>query len=257
MEPNGYYDGGTDSSQNYVSWDIITNGVSSAQSYFDFKILGLNPTYEEVDSYVADISGAPWFYSNMLSWESCATNTGHYNQFVESGMTCLSSGQSVGAPIFGGPHGFGMAQLESPTDVDWDFWDWTYNVYDGVSKLLSLQYGSPYYEYAYSFWAQQVSQWEADSAYATGTGTWNAESGGIRTSVDGKVPNSCFYDYCCFEYPQGGDDSYADGEWVKIYNGAATQYMSWINTVSGGAAGYWRLNDSANYVEDVCNAPVY
>jgi hypothetical protein len=177
----------------------------------------INGSNPQPNAIDAYASSGPWFIRNLITAESS------YLQF-----------DGTGNPVYGSPDGIGLLQLEPPNRLssDQDYWSWPANVADGLTTLNKLQAA------ASSFWNSQVSQWQADPA-----GPANP------------VPENA-YTYCDFKYPPTGGDSYADGEWIKAYNGAAVYYIFWSNSTNGSNPpnGHWVINDSAGYVKHVCSS---
>ncbi len=100
---------------------------------FVFSIQGTNPLASAIDGYING-QGGPWFWPLMVSWEST------YRQF------------NPVLPLFGGPHGFGLSQVDPPPVVS-DLWGWQNNLNDGLALLNSKNGG------AISWWNSQIQQW--------------------------------------------------------------------------------------------------
>jgi hypothetical protein len=195
----------------------LTAQYQSNNYTFTFSIQGTNPSAAAIDGYING-QGGPFFWPLMVSWESS------YNQFVGSG------------PLFGAPHGFGLSQVDPPPSVS-DLWGWTNNLLDGLAQLNSKQ------SHATTFWSNQISQWQ--------------QYNNTHPSSPFPPPGSYYAGPACtFDYPvQSGTYDYGQAEWIKEYNGAAVEFISFLQTGGANGGPLWSINDNPNsYVEHVCQA---
>ncbi len=202
-----------------LSWTINSNPPGS----LTFQIAGTNPSDSAIDSQIASES-PPWFFTRMVSHES------GYLQFNTSGT-----------PLYSNDSGYGLTQVT--TSNAQDLWNWAGNIAAGLSVLNGDQSG------AYSFWQSQITQWQQFNSGADNNGKPPSPQLGPPPSNNAGGP-------CLFAYPVvAGTYGYNDANWIKAYNGAA-QYFAYIVVQSGTSATWVTNNDPANYVHDVCQAPV-
>jgi hypothetical protein len=201
-----------------ISWQF--DGVSEPS--FSFEINGINPSNSAVDSYLSNGDGA-WFKQNLVAWESRAYSlapSGQYKQFDPSNTTY--------PVLWGGPDGVGLMQVESPnrSNSDRDFWSWPANIADGLAVL--------------------------DGKKSAAYQSWNDELGQMQslTGANPVYPPSIGYAYCYFSYPQNGNDTYADGDWIHYYNG---NYFIFFHPADSSGPNRWDI-DTMGYVMSVCNA---
>ncbi|MFB3906710.1 MAG: hypothetical protein ACE15E_25010 [Acidobacteriota bacterium] len=167
-----------------------------------------------------------WFAKRMANHES------GYRQF-----------DSLGYPLPNGGHdgGYGLFQVTPPSSAA-QYWNWKANVTKGKS-ILDSKRDAPT-SGATAFWDRQVQQFS----------DYNA--GNPQNPV--QPPESSIEGTFTFAYaPAAGEKSYRDAIWIKQFNGAAANYISWKNTgLLPGEAPYWKLNKTnesgINYVNRVC-----
>lgn len=203
-----------------VSWSGVLEGGGATVSWqfdganesstLDFFINGINPSPSAVDAYV---SSGPWFIRNLVSQESS------YRQY-----------DGLGYPLFGPDldptrGGIGLFQLDPPFN-SMDYWSWSANVSDGLSLLASKQSA------AYQSWNNELGQMQS------------------LTGTNPVYPPPTGYTYCYFSYPQNGNDSYADGDWIHYYNG---NYFIFFHPADSSGPNRWDI-DTTGYVMRVCNA---
>lgn len=79
-----------------------------------FRILGTNPTPEEIRNGLTTHEQIVVYLETLPKWHHFNTN---------------------GFPIFGGPHGYGLMQLDNPTASDEQIWNWRANRTEGQQRL--------------------------------------------------------------------------------------------------------------------------
>ena len=162
-----------------------------------------------------------------------------------------SSGEqfdSSGLPyVDADPDGIGISQVDgvqNPGDVDgWLYFNFEDNIEKAIGILDSLQSG------AYTFWSKQLTQ-SGDVPIPT------ADDAACYGRTGGSVVDSYF------SYPQTGDWSFADAEWMTAYNGTVHGYfISW-----NGVTFQWQVNypwtspttgKTYDYVHAVCARQPY
>lgn len=194
---------------------VLEGGVATVSWQFDgvnqSSTLGffINGSNPQNSDVDAYVSSGPWFIRNLINHES------GYQQF-----------DGFGNPIWGSPDGIGLMQLEPPAraSLDQDFWSWPANLADGLSWLNNTKKGP-----AYNSWNNELQQMQSDMAPGQ------------------RYPPNTGYSYCYFSYPQNGNDSYADGDWIHYYNG--NYFIFWNHSNLS-----WDI-DTTGYVANVCNTP--
>lgn len=194
---------------------------------------GLNPT--------------PWFLWQMAQRESAG---GH--QFI------ASAGASNGFPLFGGPNGWGLMQIEyQPNTASlWDWhsilWNWRTNIQASVDVLSGKLAGDANHPGAYDFWQRQVNEWHDRNRQFPNDHYDVAQP---------DSPGNCRFAMVDDAYgsPPAGSRIYADAIWIKMYNGAPTvsgdpysgNYIAWQRP-----GWWWNYSDGTpqrlNYVAAVC-----
>jgi len=199
-----------------ITWTF--DGVQ--QSSFNFFVNGTNPPNSTVDSYLSNGDGA-WFKQNLVAYESGAYTDAPYNQYHQFVATPYD-------PVWGAPDGIGLMQLEPPARAsgDADFWAWPVNVADGLSWLDGKKSA------AYQSWNNELTQMQS------------------LTGGNPVYPPPTGYTYCYFSYPQNGNDSYSDGDWIHYYNG---NYFIFFHPADSSGPNRWDI-DTTGYVMKVCNA---
>jgi hypothetical protein len=162
-----------------------------------------------------------WFKQNLVAYESGAYTDAPYNQYHQFVATPYD-------PVWGTPDGIGLMQLEPPARAsrDADFWAWPVNVADGLSLLDSKQSA------AYQSWNNELTQMQS------------------LTGGNPVYPPPTGYTYCYFSYPQNGNDSFSDGDWIHYYNG---NYFIFFHPADSSGPNRWDI-DTTGYVMKVCNA---
>jgi hypothetical protein len=194
--------------------------LSTLQETFKFCINGMNPTAASV---MTALGTNPWFIRDIAYDES------KYMQFTGSGN-----------PLFGAPHGFGIMQLDPPAS-QLDVFEWTQNVTDGVAAVNALGPG------AQSFWRRQVAQYTA----------WaQAHNNTPPPPANDAEGTSCVFSYT----PTGSEYPFSDAIWIKQYNGAARNYIVWLNTGTYATNPMWQFYKCATtslgtvcYVSRICS----
>jgi hypothetical protein len=83
------------------------------------RVLGTNPSRTDVNGL---LGGFP--ATNIACWES---------------LHRLAQFASDGLPLFGGPHGYGVMQLDNPPVSEDGIWNWRTNVADGLALIAQKQ----------------------------------------------------------------------------------------------------------------------
>jgi hypothetical protein len=194
--------------------------LAAAPQTFQFCINGLNPS---ADTVKTQLGTSPWFIRDIAYDES------KYAQFNASKN-----------PLFGAPHGFGIMQMDPPPS-QLDVFDWTQNVTDGVSKVNGLGPG------ALAFWNRQVAQYTKCAA---------AHNNTPPPPSNDSEGTSCVFSYT----PTGTEYPFSDAIWIKQYNGAAQNYIVWLNTGSHATNPLWQFYKCATtsvgtvcYVSRICS----
>jgi hypothetical protein len=209
-----------------LQWTASTT-CSSQSGTLSFQILGTNPSPLSVDTLIAS---PPWFWRNILAWESSAWSaspTGIYHQFNSSGVPINCNC----------PNGIGLTQLDPPSSI-LDFWAWPDNEVDGYNLLVSKQSG------ASSNWNSELSQMMNNNG---GHPVWPSYSAGA-CNFSATAPSGA---------PAGGTHSFADADWIHAYN--SNYFIFWNPPTQPGGTGFWDMDLVSNgkpaYVPNVCNSP--
>jgi hypothetical protein len=197
---------------------------------FSFQILGTNPPPSAVRSL---ISSPPWFWWNMVAYESgawTASPTGMYHQFA-----------STGVPInCNCPNGIGLGQLEPPyPSGNLDFWAWPDNEVDSYNLLVRKQ------SLAYSNWNNELSDMIANNG---GHPIWPTYLKGA-CNFSATAPSGA---------PASGTHSFGDADWMHSYN--SNYFIFWNPPTQPNGTGAWDMdlvNTKGNpaYVPSVCSSP--
>jgi hypothetical protein len=222
---SNFIEGGTAT----LTWIVDTQQSQS----ITFTILGTDPSTSAVQSAIAALPSLPWFFSSSVNWESGAYRNGTV-QFDLSG-----SQPHTGNPLFGGPHGYGMTQMD-PLDslsIDAEMWNWRANLEAGESRENSYQ------QAAYAHWVDVMVRYAQDSG----------PKPSVPTVSPGNGKGGCYFQ----NQATGSSHPYADVDWIHRYNGGYYFYYQ-ISTKS--SPGYWNLEAQTNvsqqgYVQNVCNTP--
>ncbi len=225
---------------NGIAWGSLYAGGTATLTWTDdcgdagnltFTILGTNPSPAIVDSF---LPSTPWFWRNLLAWESAAwtaSPTGIYHQFNSSGVPLNCNC----------PNGIGLTQLDPqaggtfPSGAN-DFWAWNYNLVDGFNLLAGKRSA------AYQSWSNELNDMLNTNG---GQPVWPHWSSGVCT-FDASPPSGA---------PAAGTYSFADGDWIKFYNGGFMIF--WNPPLHPGTAGTWDINSDGDptYVPKVCASP--
>ncbi len=216
--PNTMYEGGIAQ----VNYEI--NGDDNGDQGPAFWIAGMNPSLGSSGAVAAmeRYFGAPWWYGHVLTQESS-------NQQFRYGSDAagLLSGDFYGAPVFGPPDGFGIAQVDASSGAntlsDGDFWDWTQNLFDGIN--IANDALSP----AQTYLQTQIN---------------NMNKSVALEGIGPVYPNAFSAGACSFSYPGGGNGAYYNGEWITEYNGG--HFATW-----NGSSWSYRTT----YLSNVCSQP--
>ncbi len=234
------------------------NGVS--QKNFPFTIKGSNPTKSVVKSYMVAASlpqnpSVTPFFLGLLPGAETVEQT----QFYASGN-----------PIWGGPSGYGLLQIDPPQSTA-EIFHWKNHVDTYINVKLA-----PKKTAAYTFWAIQVKQYKdyldtnpaivpyppvivvegkCSFLFALDNDPTVSVTNPSGTMDPALLP--------ALQDPQiqGGFFRHLkDSNWIKAINGAIFYYISWIQSTTGGVTG-WVLNPTAdtafgpiNYVNRVCTS---
>lgn len=206
----GFYEGGV------AQETYNINGSGNALGT-GFWIAGVNPSLGPSGAVAQQmqLDSAPWWFGHALSKESFGGMQFYYgatSASTQSGGTPGSVGVGYfGAPVFGPPDGFGIAQVDGSSGTntlyDEDFWDWSQNLFDGIGIAYeSLPSSQAYLQ------AQIVAMNKA-----------------VGHSIPAPIyPNSFNVGVCQFSYPGSGNGAYYNGEWITEYNGG--NFATWNGT---------------------------
>lgn len=198
----GFYEGG-------VAQETYNINGAGNQLGTGFWIAGVNPSLgpSGVVAQQMQLDSAPWWFGHALSTESYGGMQFYYgttSASTQSGGTPGSLGAGYfGAPVFGPPDGFGIAQVDGSSGAntlyDEDFWDWSQNLFDGIE--IAYEALSP----AQTYLGGQVTDMS------------------IYTSARGLAPiypaPENYSSICSFTYPGSGNSAYYNLEWITDYNG--------------------------------------
>lgn len=192
---------------------------SAMQVGIQFNIRGIAPPMTEVKQYAGS---EPWFLTRLIAQES------GYVMFINGGV-----------PIWGPPAGYGIMQTDPPDSLA-NLFDWHSNVDEGKSRVYAILPG------AINFWERQLRDWA----------TWN-ESHDPVPLPDDQVEGLITFTATGNTTP--GFVSFQDAIWLKRYNGATKDYISFINAPNSSniPVGTWTINNTnslgKNYVRLVCS----
>lgn len=238
-----------------VDWNSEYGGGSATVSWSDdcghagnisFTILGTNPSPAAVDSF---IPSTPWFWRNLLAWESRAWSTsptGIYHQFA-SGGTPLDCDC---------PNGIGLTQLDPanggtyPSGIN-DFWAWNYNEVDGFNLLANIRTA------AYNNWTSEWNDMSANTGGNLVPANWPSD---CTTHANGAVCGGFTAGttlFCSFSSANanGSPNGFGDGSWIHRYNGSF--FVDWVDGTPN-SPGYWEYDAQGptnGYVFNVCKSP--
>jgi hypothetical protein len=218
----------------YATLEWTVNGANETPYSFDIEG-DQDPTVSENKTTVDDfykntLSGTPWFWGNILDWES----TGGRQYAAAPGYPL----------VVGDPDGIGISQVdgyENPSYVnDYVYWNFEGNIEQGLAILNAKEPES------YSDWKNQ----------------YNASAG--------NAPSDQSYSHCsAFQYvlTAGLDDhSFGDADWIQDYNthsgepvSSGALYYLWWDASHGKWDFRWQNSSMAgyNYVPHVCNSASY
>jgi len=234
-----------------ISWTYD----GKAQPDFNFLICGKNPDPlgPDLDTVFNDATSSVgnryWFAKNIAIHETSE------RQFYEPGIyaSCNTNPstdlKTPGFPLCGFPAGYGLMQLDqtrSPLQLSsLQLWDWTQNILGGLNLLESNANPAPGGQSGYTFWKEQVRQWQEYNA---------VQSAGNRVGPppDEVLPGCRFTftqapapDYSAPVTGVPGAYWYGDAVLMKNYAGtgvAGANYISWNSTQGNTANGKWSTN---------------
>jgi len=230
--PN-YYEGGGAYALAWANGDDLVSNVS-------FWIAGVNPTLGTSGqvAQAAQSYGAPWWYGHELTEESSVTKS-TTQQFLGGANSAETQVYGYyGAPVYGYPDGFGIAQVDGKYNSlsDSDLWSWEQNLYDGIQILNGFQ--TP----AQNYWNTQWAQWQA----------WAAHASPQAASQNYPQPLSCGSGN--FTATGTGNNQYYNLYWITAYNqGTVGDNNAWGSV--DPTTGVWVYNSS--YATSVCSTPSF
>ncbi len=203
---------------------------------FAFYVWGQNPTVNSITSVLGTLN-PPWWYGHALTWETLAANPkGGGNVQFYGPAQFDPTGTWVGTPVFGGPDGFGLSQLDgSPRAnpglvTDNSLWTWTTNLMYGVQVANNMQTSGA------SYWAAQLSQAQALAAKN-------------QVALSTYYPNPFSSTYCNFTPMGAGNNAYNNGFGIAGYNAGPAGDNNAFASVNP-TMGTWVYNWS--YTSSVC-----
>jgi Glucodextranase, domain B len=169
----------------------VRAGQTLTGSSMGVQILGINPSHAQVN---AALGGFP--ATSIACWES---------------LQRLAQFNGQGLPLFGGPNGYGIMQVDNPPVSDDGIWNWRENVSEGLGILAQKQ----------------------------------QDAIGYPGRVQAQYPHSNVPDFCALGWidNQTGH-SYCDLETIQRYNGGA--YWHWNDSQM-----VWVRQPPNNYVQSV------
>lgn len=234
------------------------NNQAIAQEY-KFYVRGYNPSKSAVYAYAENnfpASYTPWFYKKLMVHESGSGNVSEMLQFNIGGTVSPSPSSIAALPNWGYPDGWGIMQLDysgsGTTTAEKCLWNWKNNVEKGLDILndkFTATSTSEIGRGAEQFWNDQVTQY---NAYCTALPDENVAS-----------PDITQYSNVTFSYDLEEGKSYQDAIWIKMYNGASPNYLSFNYRIIGEnqfepGSGYWAFHrtnaDGIDYVQSICYA---
>jgi hypothetical protein len=211
-----------------------------------FWIAGVNPSLDPngsvaqamLYSQTATPPGAPWWYGHALAIESKTPGVSNGTQQFYQGQgavsaSTFSAGYYYGAPVYGWPDGFGIAQVDGSANplTDDDFWSWSINLFDGIAIANGPQ------SRANNFWQDQL---ELAQNLASSQGK----------AISTYYPQAFSSTYCSFTATGSGQAGYGNGFWITAYNAGGPTYNNAFASVNPNT-GTWVYNWA--YTTAVCN----
>ena len=256
----GYYDSGSlpANSQWIVNWssnqgdvgeyseggngdleDLEDGGLANE---FAFSVWGQNPSTGSITTALGSL-GPPWWYGHTLTYETSSANppVGNIQFYLGSGPTGY-----LGSPVFGGPDGFGLSQLDGSPNAnaslvtDDSLWTWTTNLMYGVQVANGAQSAGA------SYWASQLQQ--IGNLAAT-----------LRVPISTFYPKTFSTTYCSFAPAGTGRGAYSNGYGVVGYNAGPAVGKTGDNYSFASvnpSTGQWYYYDWG-YATSVCNSQSY
>jgi hypothetical protein len=233
-----------------ASLEVVEDGMDIGS--LSFSVAGQTPTTANITALATQLN-PPWWFGHALTLESS-------NQQFNP----ISSNKSgyYGAPIFGPPDGFGVAQIDgvgNPTLLTDDIiWTWTLNLAAGINLASDAEAG------AASYWAiqyQQLTNYAA--AHNQPKSAYYPDQ--FPDPTDHPLPPNMksFTNYCGTFSPDGtARTAYSNGYGLVGYNAGnpATPVKGGLLGDNKGFASFetssggWNYFDW-NYVYYVCNQP--
>ncbi|MGA2652108.1 MAG: hypothetical protein ABSF28_16365 [Terracidiphilus sp.] len=221
--PN-FYEGGEAYALEYLNDDSLVSDVS-------FWIAGENPSLGTTGSVAQAASsfGAPWWLGHALTIESTS------EQFIGGASSVATETYGYyGAPVYGYPDGFGIAQVDGKGNnlSDDDVWSWEQNLYDGIGIANSFQ-------------TPAVNYWNSQLALAQALATKN------NVPISTYYPSTFTSTYCTFTPTGTGRNAYGTGFWITAYNTGTGNFdnngFASVNPTTGTWAYNW------TYASNVCS----
>lgn len=236
------YAGGTATLQWIASDSCGTDGAGS----ITFTIKGTNPDPPSVRSFIPSV---PWFWFNLLAWESRAWSsspTGIYHQYDSNGFPINCNC----------PNGIGLTQLDPgsggtfPSGTS-DFWAWNYNEVDGFNLLVSKRTG------AYNYWTSEWNDMLTNTGGNAVPANWSSDctthaNGAVCGGFTAGTTLSCSFSSAS---ANGSPSGFGDGNWIHNYN--SNFFVDWVDGTPN-SPGHWEYDvqgSTSGYVFNVCKSP--
>jgi len=274
---------------NNLSFDKIRGGTvlltcetKDNKGTFTFHIRGNNPSKSTVENYQSTKGYSQyWFISAMTTHESSYMQFDYVQKSLSlapideknaySGPYTSSKGQQ-GLPLYGGPRGFGLKQLDN-----WEVngvkkycsaeqrWNWKSNI-DGSLEVFDVKVGNINSDYA--SWQTQVDNW--NKSHKKNKITMDEQSFGANKNTETfTYSDSPIFPSLIFtgSAPVSGKHSFLDAVLIRKYNGGA--YLFQLKIPKSDEAvdedvnkkPYWELittygdsnKDNTSYINSVCD----
>lgn len=228
-----YYEGGTGYADAYMNGGLVSD--------VQLTIAGVNPSLG-TGGQVAQLAqsfGAPWWFGHLLTVESSPSKSTTQQFFGGANSVGTQMYGYYGAPVYGYPDGFGLAQVDGKWNPlsDSDVWSWAQNLYDGIQIANGFQ------ATAQNYWPGQWRQWQA----------WAVNASPQAQAQN--YPQQLTCGSATFTATGTGNNQYYNLFTITAYNqGSITDNNAWasVNPITG----VWTYNTSG-YAQTVCSTSSY